>query len=185
MLISLKFMFRTEFIFNLFSILLHFFLLSSPSWPMPILLSHDELFITAWVQPPNASAESRPPLPVIPPRSSQSLEPTYLGVGKAHIVTCDTARSIARKILPSSATLSLAALELLQLSVINFISLVSSEAGLYALADGRERRGPPALLGRDIVTALESLGFEDYAIFAKEYLAKFQQQQSLIRKMQA
>ena len=121
---------------------------------------------------------------------------------KQHIITPETIQRIAKKILPTSACLSIGALEIMQNCVVEFISLISSEAGLYSLNDQYNRTsmytatqiraqnqenvsGPTVVLGADVVSALDSLGFSQYARFGKAYMEKFQEQQALINLVAA
>jgi len=132
--------------------------------------------------PAQPGEKARPWIPQAPPLANNLLEPVYMLTPKSQAISLESVRSICAKILPSSAVLSLHAMEILQTACIEFTSLVSSEAGLYSLADVSNRTGPGSVLGADIVSALEALGFTDYATFAKEFLAKFQAQQQLFRR---
>lgn len=131
--------------------------------------------------PAHADGQARPVLPQIPLISNSWLEPVYASTTRSNAVTMESIRTICSKILPASAVLGTHALEILQAACIEFTSIVSSEAGLYSLADADNRTGPGSVLGADIVSALEALGFQDYALFAKAYLSKFQAQQQLFR----
>ena len=75
---------------------------------------------------------------------------------------------IMKKALPSNATISLEAKELMQECVSELISFVSSEA-----ADINYSRGRKTVRGEEVLLAFQNLGFENYAEALTIYLARY------------
>ena len=81
---------------------------------------------------------------------------------------------ILKKILPPVATVSDDCLETLQRCVASFISLISSEAGIHAHVSNSN-----VVLGSDIFSSLESLGFQDFSLIAQKYTEVFRENQMI------
>jgi hypothetical protein len=114
----------------------------------------------------------------------------------SHIISIDTIETICKKILPTHIMLSKEALFSIQECVINFVSLITAEAGIYSVSDIKQpsssssssssstttntrSSGPPLVLGSDVVNSLKSLGFVSYSKVIEIFLMKYQQQQNL------
>ncbi|KAF8318693.1 hypothetical protein DL93DRAFT_2075574 [Clavulina sp. PMI_390] len=78
---------------------------------------------------------------------------------------------IMKNALPKNAKISKDAKEIVQECVSEFISFITSEAAEKCLLDKRKTVG-----GEDILYAMSSLGFGDYATVLQIYLAKLREQ---------
>ncbi|ODV73053.1 Hap3p, partial [Cyberlindnera jadinii NRRL Y-1542] len=81
---------------------------------------------------------------------------------------------LMKNTLPSTAKVSKDAKECMQECVSEFISFITSEASDKCLSEKRK-----TINGEDILFAMASLGFENYAEVLKIYLAKYREQQAL------
>lgn len=81
---------------------------------------------------------------------------------------------LMKNTLPSTAKVSKDAKECMQECVSEFISFITSEASDKCLSEKRK-----TINGEDILFAMSSLGFENYAEVLKIYLAKYREQQAL------
>ncbi|ODV88513.1 hypothetical protein CANCADRAFT_20019, partial [Tortispora caseinolytica NRRL Y-17796] len=79
---------------------------------------------------------------------------------------------IMKQALPDTAKISKEAKECMQDCVSEFISFITSEASDKCLAEKRK-----TVNGEDILFAMTSLGFENYAEALKIYLAKYRESQ--------
>ncbi|KAF8329393.1 histone-fold-containing protein [Cantharellus anzutake] len=77
--------------------------------------------------------------------------------------------------VPSNAKIAKDAKEAMQESVSEFISFITSEAAEKCLIEKRKTIG-----GEDIVYAMKSLGFDNYAAVLQVYLAKLRQHQAMV-----
>lgn len=77
--------------------------------------------------------------------------------------------------VPSNAKIAKDAKEAVQESVSEFISFITSEAAEKCLIEKRKTIG-----GEDIVYALKSLGFDNYAAVLQVHLAKLRQHQAMV-----
>lgn len=80
---------------------------------------------------------------------------------------------IVKTALPKNAKVSREAKECVQECVSEFVSFVTSEASEKCCAERRK-----TINGEDILYAMESLGFENYAEVLKIYLTKYREYQS-------
>lgn len=81
---------------------------------------------------------------------------------------------LMKNTLPSTAKVSKDAKECMQECVSEFISFITSESSDKCLSEKRK-----TINGEDILFAMSSLGFENYAEVLKIYLAKYREQQAL------
>lgn len=81
---------------------------------------------------------------------------------------------LMKNTLPASSKVSKDAKECMQECVSEFISFVTSEASDRCMTEKRK-----TINGEDILVALYTLGFENYAEVLKIYLAKYRHQQTL------
>ncbi|KAF9202335.1 hypothetical protein BGZ59_002213 [Podila verticillata] len=84
---------------------------------------------------------------------------------------------IMKKSLPESAKISKDAKEVVQGCVSEFITFITSEAGQRCQQENRK-----TVNGDDILFAMKSLGFENYAIVLQEYLNKYRDSMKLERQ---
>jgi len=77
--------------------------------------------------------------------------------------------------VPPNAKIAKDAKEAVQESVSEFISFITSEAAEKCLIEKRKTIG-----GEDIVYAMKSLGFDNYAAVLQVYLAKLRQHQAMV-----
>ena len=75
---------------------------------------------------------------------------------------------IMKRVLPLDAKVSKDSISLVQESACNFISFISSEAGVRCLSDKRK-----TVTGDDIISALNSLGFDSYGEVLSIFLEKY------------
>lgn len=83
-----------------------------------------------------------------------------------------TVAKLSRRAVPTYATVSPEAAAEIQRCVKDFATLVSSEAGVVSAI---ENPSEPAVKGEDILAALSSLGYDDYADILEIYLQKLRE----------
>lgn len=84
---------------------------------------------------------------------------------------------IVKTALPKNAKVSREAKECIQECVSEFVSFITSEASEKCCAERRK-----TINGEDILFAMASLGFENYAEVLKIYLTKYREHQSAKEK---
>jgi nuclear transcription Y subunit beta len=77
---------------------------------------------------------------------------------------------LVKKIVPANAKVSKEAIADIQEKVCDFISFISSEAGVHCISSNRR-----TVKGEDIISALNDLGFDNYGEVLSIYLAKFKE----------
>lgn len=77
---------------------------------------------------------------------------------------------IMKQAVPESAKISKEAKETMQLAVSEFIAFVTSEAKDRCYQERRK-----TVTGEDLIVAMDSLGFENYALILRHYLAKYKE----------
>ncbi|ORZ02028.1 nuclear transcription factor Y subunit B-3 [Lobosporangium transversale] len=85
---------------------------------------------------------------------------------------------IMKKALPDNAKIAKEAKETVQECVSEFISFITSEASDRCQLEKRK-----TINGEDILWAMQSLGFENYAEALKIYLAKYREVPSVYRNL--
>ncbi|KAF8182413.1 transcriptional activator [Mycena galopus ATCC 62051] len=85
---------------------------------------------------------------------------------------------IMKAAVPPSTKIGKDAKECVQECVSEFISFITSEAAERSLGEKRKTIG-----GEDILYAMNTLGFDDYAEVLKIYLAKLRERQNPIHKL--
>ncbi|KAF7730717.1 Nuclear transcription factor Y subunit B-3 [Apophysomyces ossiformis] len=82
---------------------------------------------------------------------------------------------IMKKALPENAKIAKEAKECVQECVSEFISFITSEYPFYFSSDRCQQEKRKTINGEDILWAMQSLGFENYAEALKIYLAKYRE----------
>ena len=77
---------------------------------------------------------------------------------------------IMKQAVPENAKVSKEAKDITQLCVTEFIAFITSEAKERCALERRK-----TVTGEDIIAALDTLGFENYAIVLRKYLAKYKE----------
>ena len=95
-----------------------------------------------------------------------------ISTNKSHLFQSKIANvaRIMKNAVPKNAKISKDAKEIVQECVSEFISFITSEAAEKCLLEKRKTVG-----GEDIIYAMSSLGFGDYATVLKIYLAKLRE----------
>lgn len=81
---------------------------------------------------------------------------------------------IMKQAVPETAKISKEAKEMMQLAVSEFIAFITSEAKDRCYQERRK-----TVTGEDLIIAMEGLGFENYALVLRQYLAKYKEVVSL------
>ncbi|RKF75567.1 Nuclear transcription factor Y subunit beta [Golovinomyces cichoracearum] len=110
----------------------------------------------------------------MPPESSSSRpEPRKQEIPDSHIHNTAPVARIMKMALPENAKIAKEAKECMQECVSEFISFITSEASEKCHVEKRK-----TVNGEDILFAMTSLGFENYAEVLKIYLSKYRETQS-------
>ncbi|KAM7196106.1 Histone-fold-containing protein [Naviculisporaceae sp. PSN 640] len=119
------------------------------------------------------SHDSIPESPEAPQGASSSSKGDRYDVYDANIRNFAPVARIMKNALPDNAKIAKEAKECMQECVSEFISFITSEASEKCHQEKRK-----TVNGEDILFAMTSLGFENYAEALKIYLAKYREQQS-------
>ncbi|KAK0670434.1 histone-fold-containing protein [Cercophora samala] len=118
------------------------------------------------------SSDSPPESPEAP-RASSSSKTDKADIYDANIRNFAPVARIMKNALPENAKIAKEAKECMQECVSEFISFITSEASEKCHQEKRK-----TVNGEDILFAMTSLGFENYAEALKIYLSKYREQQS-------
>ncbi|KAK0748201.1 histone-fold-containing protein [Apiosordaria backusii] len=118
------------------------------------------------------SSDSPPESPEAP-RASSSSKTDKVDLYDANIRNFAPVARIMKNALPENAKIAKEAKECMQECVSEFISFITSEASEKCHQEKRK-----TVNGEDILFAMTSLGFENYAEALKIYLSKYREQQS-------
>ncbi|KAK4196390.1 histone-fold-containing protein [Triangularia verruculosa] len=119
------------------------------------------------------SSDSPPESPEAPRASSSSSKTDKADIYDANIRNFAPVARIMKNALPENAKIAKEAKECMQECVSEFISFITSEASEKCHQEKRK-----TVNGEDILFAMTSLGFENYAEALKIYLSKYREQQS-------
>ncbi|KAJ4297157.1 DNA independent RNA polymerase I transcription factor [Collariella sp. IMI 366227] len=142
--------------------------IANVSKPRPLLLFH--LSMSGHSSPKSSSPPQQAPARAA---SSSSSKADKADIYDANIRNFAPVARIMKTALPENAKIAKEAKECMQECVSEFISFITSEASEKCHQEKRK-----TVNGEDILFAMSSLGFENYAEALKIYLTKYREQQS-------
>jgi nuclear transcription Y subunit beta len=122
-----------------------------------------------------ASTNGLGPKPVAPGNAANAADPKFEDdhldnkQAENYFPAANVAR-LVKKVVPGNAKISKEAVAEIQEKVSDFISFISSEAGVHCISSNRR-----TVKGDDIISALSDLGYDNYAEVLSIYLSKFKE----------